>query len=88
MNRNRQNLPRKFTDEEFQEVVRTFDPTREDVNARFSSFMEDMHADKRNLSLRGAIQTEIYQMTLLSFPDSNLSRLHIAKTFNEPEAQA
>src|SRR3989337_4246400 len=44
------NPHRKFTDEEYQEVVRTCDRTREDVNTRFLNFMEDMHADKRNLS--------------------------------------
>ncbi len=41
---------RKFTDEEYQEVVRTFDYTREEVNARFSNFVEDMQADGRKLS--------------------------------------
>lgn len=44
------NPHRKFTDEEYQEVVKTFDRTREDVKTRFLNFMEDMHADKRNLS--------------------------------------
>lgn len=41
---------RKFIDEDYQEVVRTFDRTREAVNSRFLGFVEDMHADKRNLS--------------------------------------
>ena len=41
---------RKFTDEEYKEVVKTFDSTREEVNARFSCFVENMHTDKRNLS--------------------------------------
>jgi hypothetical protein len=44
------NPHRKFTDEEYQEVIRTFDRTRENVNSRFLDFIEDMHADKRNLS--------------------------------------
>ena len=48
--RSPKNPHRKFTDEDYQEVVRTFDRTREDVKTRFLSFMEDMHADKRNLS--------------------------------------
>ncbi|GFO95875.1 hypothetical protein ig2599ANME_0056, partial [groundwater metagenome] len=48
--RSPKNPHRKFTDEEYQEVVGTFNRTREDVNARFLSFIEDMHADKRNLS--------------------------------------
>jgi hypothetical protein len=34
------NPHRKFTDEEYQEVVRTFDGTREDVNTRFLSFID------------------------------------------------
>ncbi|HEY9246324.1 MAG TPA: hypothetical protein VIO11_05705 [Candidatus Methanoperedens sp.] len=48
--RSPKNPHRKFTDEEYQEVVRTFDRTMENVKSRFLSFMEDMHADKRNLS--------------------------------------
>ena len=48
--RSPKNPHRKFTDEEYQEVVRTFDSTREEVDARFSSFIENMHTDKRNLS--------------------------------------
>ncbi len=48
--RSPKNPHRKFTDEEYQEVVRTFDSTRKEVNARFSSFIENMHTDKRNLS--------------------------------------
>jgi len=48
--RSPKNPYRKYSDEEYQEVVKTFDRTREDVNSRFLDFMEDMHADKRNLS--------------------------------------
>ena len=48
--RSPKNPHRKFTDEEYQEVVRTFDRTREELNSRFLSFMEDMHTDNRNLS--------------------------------------
>jgi len=48
--RSPKNPHRKFTDEDYQEVVRAFDRTREDVNSRFLGFMEDMHADKKNLS--------------------------------------
>lgn len=48
--RSPKNPHRKFTDEEYQEVIRTFDRTRENVNSRFLDFIEDMHADKRNLS--------------------------------------
>ncbi len=48
--RSPKNPHRKFTDEDYQEVVGTFDRTREDVNSSFLGFMEDMHADKRNLS--------------------------------------
>lgn len=48
--RSPKNPHRKFTDEEYQEVVRTFDSTRKEVDARFSSFIENMRTDKRNLS--------------------------------------
>lgn len=48
--RSPKNSHRKFTDEEYQEVIRTFDRTRENVKSRFLGFIEDMHADKRNLS--------------------------------------
>ncbi len=48
--RSPKNPHRKFTDEEYQEVARTFDRTREEVNSRFLSFVENMHNDGRNLS--------------------------------------
>jgi len=48
--RSSKNPHRKFTEEEYQEVLRTFDRTRENANSRFLDFIEDMHADKRNLS--------------------------------------
>lgn len=41
---------RKFTDEEYEDVLKTFDDTREGVNARFSDFVKEMHADGKNLS--------------------------------------
>ncbi len=44
------NPHRKFSDEEYKEVVGTFDRTRKDVDARFSDFVENMHTDGRNLS--------------------------------------
>ena len=48
--RSPKNPHRKFNDEEYQKVIRAFDCTREDVNSRFLGFVEDMHADKKNLS--------------------------------------
>jgi len=44
------NPHRKFTDEEYEDVAKAFDDTREQENARFSDFVEDMHADGKNLS--------------------------------------
>ncbi len=44
------NPPRKFINEEYEDVVKTFDGTREEVNARFSDFVKEMHADRKNLS--------------------------------------
>jgi hypothetical protein len=41
---------RKFTDENYKEVKKTFDDTREEQNARFANFKEDMRAAGRNLS--------------------------------------
>ena len=44
------NPHRKFTDEDYNDVVKTFDSTREELNARFANFEEDMRAAGRNLS--------------------------------------
>jgi putative transposase len=44
------NPHRKFTDEEYEDVVKAFDDTREEDNARFSDFVKEMHADGKNLS--------------------------------------
>jgi len=41
---------RKFTNEEYNDVVKTFDETRGELNRRFANFEEDMHAAGRNLS--------------------------------------
>ena len=44
------NPHRKFTDEEYKDVVKTFDSTREGLKARFENFVEDMRAAGRKLS--------------------------------------
>jgi hypothetical protein len=44
------NPHRKFTDEEYEDVVKAFDETREEENARFSDFVKEMHDDGKNLS--------------------------------------
>jgi len=44
------NPHRKFTDEEYNDVVETFDSTRDELKTRFSNFEEDMRAAGRNLS--------------------------------------
>jgi len=44
------NPHRKFTDEDYKDIVETFDDTREELKARFANFEEDMRAAGRNLS--------------------------------------
>jgi len=44
------NPHRKFTDGEYNDVIKTFDSTREELKARFANFVEDMRAAGRNLS--------------------------------------
>jgi Integrase core domain. len=41
---------RKFTDEDYNDVVKTFDETREELEKRFAHFEEDMRAAGKNLS--------------------------------------
>ena len=44
------NPHRKFTDEEYNDVVKTFDNMREGLKARFANFVEDMRAAGKKLS--------------------------------------
>jgi hypothetical protein len=44
------NPHRKFTDDDYSAVVKTFDDTREEPNTRYSNFEDDMRAAGRNLS--------------------------------------
>ena len=45
------NSHRKFTDDEYNDIVETFDATRKELSKRIANFEEDMGAAGRNLSL-------------------------------------
>ena len=44
---------RKFTDDDYKEVIKTFDDAKEEQNTRFTNFEEDMRAAGRNLKTSG-----------------------------------